>query len=148
MLLTIDKVMILRAVGVFSQVPTEHLVDVADALRESTVPAGTRIIQEDEIGNEMYIIVAGAVRVLKGSRQIATLGEGDVFGELAALDPEPRSATVEVTEETVLLGLRNDYLQDLMTSSVEVSRGIVRMLCRRVRTATDAHHDEQQGVSA
>lgn len=138
MLLTIDKVMILRTVSVFSQVPTEHLVDVAQVLKESTVPAGTRILTEDEIGGEMYIIVAGTVRVLKDGQQIATLAEGEVFGELAALDPEPRSATVEAIEETVLLSLRNDYLQDLMTSSVEISRGIVRMLCRRVRTSISA----------
>lgn len=148
MLLTIDKVMILRTVSVFSHVPSEHLVDVAKVLKETTVPANTRILTEDEIGAEMYIIVVGAVRVLKGGVLIATLGDGEVFGELAALDPEPRSATVEATEETVLLSLRNDYLQDLMTSSVEISRGIVRMLCRRVRASSSAHHVAEQGARA
>lgn len=145
-MLTIDKAMILRTVGVFSQVPTEHLVDVAQVLKEITVPAGTRIITEDEIGAEMYIIVAGSVRVLKSGRQLATLDEGDVFGELAALDPEPRAATVEAAEETVLLSLRNDYLQDLMTSSVEISRGVVRMLCRRVRASITAQSLADDGV--
>ena len=75
------------------------------------------------------------MRVLKAGREITTLTDGEVFGELAALDPEPRAASVEAIEETVLLSLRNDYLQDLMTSSVEISRGIVRMLCRRVRAS-------------
>ena len=62
------------------------------------------------------------------------LSSSTVFGELAALDPEPRAATVEAIENCTLLRLDGQDLYELMASNKEVTRGIVRVLCEYTRT--------------
>lgn len=62
------------------------------------------------------------------------LNERTVFGELAALDPEPRSATITAIEDCHLFKLEEGPLYDLMAEHVEVVRGIIRVLCRRMRS--------------
>ncbi len=136
MLLTIEKVLILKSVGVFSDVPDDALADIASLLKLIDVPAGTTVIREQEIGSTLYVILDGKVRVHRDSRTIAELGERDVFGELSVLDPEPRSASVEALEDTRLFELRGDHLHDLMATNPAVVRGIIRFLCRRIRATT------------
>jgi CRP/FNR family cyclic AMP-dependent transcriptional regulator len=136
MLLTIEKVLILKSATMFSYVADEALVDIAALLKPVDAPAGTTIIREQEMGSTLYIIVDVRVRVHRGGRTIAELGEREVFGELSVLDPEPRSASVEAVEDTRLFALRGDELDDLMTANPALVRGIVRFLCRRIRATT------------
>ena len=61
------------------------------------------------------------------------VGSRTVFGELAALDPEPRAATVEAVEDCTLLRLDGESLYELMSGNKEVTRGIVQVLCEYTR---------------
>lgn len=133
MLLTIERVIILKSVGIFSEVPEEDLVEVASIVEEIEVAAGKEIIKKGDIGTSMYIIVKGRARVHDGPKEIAVLPERTVFGELAALDPEPRAASVSALEDCELFMLEEGPLYDLMAEHVEVVRGIIRVLCSRVR---------------
>jgi CRP/FNR family transcriptional regulator, cyclic AMP receptor protein len=74
--------------------------------------------------------------VLSGGRTITEVGEHDVFGELAVLDPEPRSASIEALVDTHLFKLSHAQVDDLMASNMEIVRGFVRMLCGRLREST------------
>ena len=94
MLLTIEKVLILKTVSIFADTPEEILADVAALLEEVNVAAGETILHKDDVGRCMYIIVDGRVRVHDGDQLIAYQGARDIFGELAVLDAEPRSASV------------------------------------------------------
>ena len=136
MLLTIERVLILKSVAIFSHVPEEELVDVASAVEEVRVPAGGEILREGELGTSLYVIVEGRVRVHAGEREVAEFGEREVFGELAALDPEPRSASVTALEETLLLQLEGSRLQELLRERAELAQGILKELCRRIRSTT------------
>jgi len=69
-------------------------------------------------------------------KNIATLGPGEVFGELAALDPEPRMASVTVTQPSLLLRMNHADLDELIAEHPEVAIGIIRVLCRRLRKQT------------
>lgn len=133
MLLTIEKVIILKSVDIFSQTPEEDLVDVASIIEEVEVKAGKPIFEKGDIGSSMYIIVRGRMRVHDGDKEIAILEERTVFGELAALDPEPRTATITAIEDTLLFCLDEGPLYDLMAEHIEVVRGIIRVLVRRMR---------------
>ena len=133
MLLTIEKVLILKSVSIFAETPDDILVEVASVLEEFRVEPGETVIEKGEMGQEMYIIVEGKMRVHDGDKTIAHLTTRDVFGELAALDPEPRSASVTAEEETQLFKLRHDVLYELMTERIDVVRGIIRVLCGRLR---------------
>jgi len=133
MLLTIEKVMILKSVSIFSATPESILADIASTMEELTLQPGDVVIEKGDIGQEMYIIVSGKMRVHDGDKTIAFLRTRDVFGELAALDPEPRMATVTANEETHLFKLRHDVLYEVMTEHIDVAKGIIRVLCQRLR---------------
>ena len=134
MLLTIEKVVILKTVSIFSKIPENDLIELSSVIEESHVKSGDRIITKGEMGSSMYIIVTGKVRVHDGETEITTLQERDFFGELAALDPHPRSASVTAMEDTTLFCLKERDLYELITEYVEVGRGILQILCQRLRS--------------
>lgn len=133
MLLTIEKVIILKTTSIFSGTPDPLLAEVATILKEPSFKAGETIFLKNDPGRSMFIIIDGRVRVHDGDRTIATLGPRDVFGELAALDPEPRLATVTAEEDMRLFELEQDTLYDLMEENIDVARGIIHVLCQRLR---------------
>jgi CRP/FNR family cyclic AMP-dependent transcriptional regulator len=133
MLLTIEKVIILKSVSIFSDITERGLVEAASVLEETRVEPGNVIFEKGDTGNSLYIIVEGSVRIYDGDKTIATLGPGEVFGELAALDPEPRMASVTAAEPALLLRMGHAELDELMAEHPEVALGIIHVLCRRLR---------------
>ena len=134
MLMTLEKALLLRQVRIFAETQDHSLAGIAAVMDEITVAPGEMIIEQGEWGTSLYVVVSGAVRVLVGGTRVAELGPGQVFGELAALDPEPRTATIVAGDgEVHLLRLEREELFDLMTEEIEVAYGIVRYLCSRYR---------------
>jgi CRP-like cAMP-binding protein len=128
-----ERVIILKSVGIFAQTPDEVLADVASILGEMHLPAGTRIFEKGDPGTSMYIIVCGRVRVHDGEHTISELEDRDVFGEMALLDPEPRVASISTLEDTELLSLDQEPFNALMAGRVEVARGVIGVLTGRLR---------------
>jgi HEAT repeat protein len=135
-MLTIEKVLLLKGVSMFAATSEDTLADVASALEEMELRPGDLVFSKGDPGKSMYIVVSGRVRVFDGAKTINFLGEREIFGELALLDPEPRSASVESAEETRLFRLDRDTLFELMTDNVGVVSGIMQVLCRRLRRMT------------
>lgn len=96
-----------------------------------------------DLGSSMYIVAEGRLRVFSGERELGILGSRAVFGELAALDPEPRAASVEALEDCTLLRLEGETLYELMMLNKELTRGIVHVLCDYARTNLSSN--PQQG---
>jgi len=137
MLLTIEKMMILKTVDIFAATPDEILVDVAALLKEMEVPAGTTIFEKGSQGDSMYVIVAGEVEARDGDHVFARMGERQVFGEMALLDGEPRTASICTTQTTRLLRLDQEPFYELMDDRIEVVRGIIHVLLQRLRLRTN-----------
>jgi CRP-like cAMP-binding protein len=133
MLLTIEKVLLVKSAGIFAEIPDECLVEVASALQELAVEPGTEIIKKGELGTSLYIVVEGRVRVHDGDKVLAELGPPEVFGELSALDPEPRMASVTALEPAHLFRISQQALFELMSEQAAIMKGIIRVLCRRLR---------------
>jgi HEAT repeat protein len=133
MLSTIEKVLILKTVDMFNQTPDDVLADVADLLQEMEVADGETVFKEGDLGDSLYVIVDGRVRVHNDERLLNYLGERDVFGEMALLDPEPRLASVTALEPTRLLRLDQSPFYQLIAERPEVATGIIRVLTRRLR---------------
>ena len=131
MLLTVETVLILSSVGLFADLPGEALAEVAGATEEIEVAAGETIVAKGEYGDTMYIIVSGRFKVHDEDKEIAVLGEREVFGDLAALDPGDRVASVTALEDSLLLKMDHDSLYELITDNVEVAKNIIRFLVRR-----------------
>lgn len=131
-----DAVSLLQSVPIFAGTPAEALVDLVELLEEVQYKAGSTIFEKDEWGTSMYIIIEGHVRVHSGGRTLTEGKAGDVFGEMAALNPEPRSASVTAIEDARLFRLDRDPLFELFDRSPAVTHGIIHNLCRHLRTST------------
>ncbi|NJN84718.1 MAG: cyclic nucleotide-binding domain-containing protein [Caldilineaceae bacterium] len=133
MLLTIEKVAILKSINIFAETPDYVLASVATIAEELDVLPSETFIHEGEYGDCMYIIVDGEVKVHSGERAILTLGPGKSVGELAVLDPEPRSASVTALEATHLFRIARDAFDEVMADRPEIARGVIQALCQRLR---------------
>lgn len=135
MLTTIEKVLALRGVELFSETPDAVLADLVALLRETSVSAGQPIFAKDDDGRSMFVIATGNVRIHDGDHDFSRLSDGEVFGEMALLDPAPRSASATALSDTVLLELQQEPFFELLEDHVSVSRHIMELLTRRLRTA-------------
>ena len=133
MLLTIEKVLLLKSVDIFAETQERALSQVAEILEEMDFEAGETIVTQGDVGRSMYILVRGRARVHVGDHTLSEISEGSVFGELAALDPEPRSASVTALDDVQLFRLDNNALFELMAEHTDVIHSIVRVLCQRIR---------------
>jgi CRP-like cAMP-binding protein len=133
MLLTIEKVAILSGISLFADIPRYVLASVAGITSEIELEAGETFIEEGAIEDCLYIIVDGRVRVHSQGQDILTLGPGQSVGELAVLDPEPRSASVTTLENTLLFRLDKEPFDEVMADRSEIAAGVIRALCQRVR---------------
>jgi CRP-like cAMP-binding protein len=133
---TVEKVLFLKSIDLFSQIPGEDLVRVAQIAEEVEFEPKEAIISEGEIGDSMYLIVAGRVEVFKGKRLVVQLGERECVGEMAILDSEPRSATVRASTPVSALKIEREDFYDLMTERLDIAQGIIKVLLRRLRQTT------------
>ncbi|HZZ94925.1 MAG TPA: cyclic nucleotide-binding domain-containing protein [Usitatibacter sp.] len=136
--LTIDKVAILRDVALFRGIPHQVLAGVAALLTEHWAEAGQHVVDRGEVGDCLYVIASGRVRVHEGDRTLHQLGEREVFGELSLLDAQPRAASVTAIERTRLFRLSQADFHALMSEHPEVTHAINRTLCGMVRNANAA----------
>lgn len=135
-LLMIEKVLILQRVEIFAATPADILVELAARLKELFTPAGAIIFDKGAAGDSMYIIVAGAVEALDGTRVFTQMGEREIFGEMALLDGEPRTATIRTAQPTHLLCLDQASFYELMDEHIEIARGVIHVLLQRLRART------------
>jgi CRP-like cAMP-binding protein len=133
MLSTLERVITLKAVGIFAELPDDILMEVAGLLEEIDVGAGALIFHKGEPGSSLYVIVDGEVRVFDGPNTLNHLGPRDVFGEMALIDPEPRVASVEALRDTQLLRLDKAPFDELVDDRIEITYGMIKVLANYLR---------------
>ncbi len=134
MLSTIERVLILKTVSIFVEMPEEILVDIARALSESPVLSGETIFEKGAMGDSMYVIASGRLRAHDRERTIHDLVSGDALGELAMFDPEMRSASVTAMEDSLLLCMDRHSLYALIDERPDVARSLLQSLAQHLRT--------------
>lgn len=135
MISTIEKVLFLKSIDLFSQIPGENLAQVAQIAQEVTFDNDATIIKQGEMGDCLYLIIEGGVRILAGDREVARLGEKQCVGEMAVLDSEPRSATVIASGESLCLKISREDFFGLLAERPEIAQGVIVVLTRRLREA-------------
>lgn len=137
-----DKIGILKSVSIFFETPPDMLAEIAELLEEISVDAGQVIFAKGDLGTSMYIVADGSVCVHDGEMTLNILGPRSVFGEMAALDPEPRSASVTAETATRLFRLEAQPFHDLLRRSPEIALGVIHILSARLRErVTDMKED-------
>ncbi len=105
---------VLRAVPFLGSFNDDHLDDVLNASSYIKCDAGDFIIEDGAIDSRIYILLRGAVHICKGDKIFAKITEpGEIFGELAVVNEDRRSASVVATEETVCIAVDQKFLQDI-----------------------------------
>jgi Cyclic nucleotide-binding domain/FHA domain len=102
---------------------------------------GEIVIQEGTKGTSAFIVLSGAVEVLKRSGDkdivVATLGEGQVFGEMGLIEDRPRSATVKAMTELRLQVISREGFNELLQKKPSVLIPIIKSLFERLRQASE-----------
>jgi CRP-like cAMP-binding protein len=119
-------------VDLFAATPDRVLAGLAQVLEEVDHPAGTQVMVEGAVEDWLYIVEHGELEVVRSDRRVA-IGAGTVVGELAVLDPQPRSATVIALSPVRLLRLRMAAFDEALRSRPEIARGVIAELVRRLR---------------
>lgn len=136
-MLLIEKVLILHSSDIFHNTPEQELVGLAGILEEVYLEPDATLFSKGDKGNCMYFIYKGRVRIHDGDYTLAELEDNDIVGELSVLDAESRSASATTLEETILLKLEQEPFYEIMMNNVEVLKGILNTLCRRLRIMDD-----------
>lgn len=132
MLLTVERVALLRHVELFSTTPDRILAGVAAVLDEVRFAPGDDLMLEGAVEDWLFVLVEGEVEVTRSDRRV-TLGGGAVVGELAVLDAQPRSATVTALSPVLAFRLRREAFQEAVESRPEIAMGVITELVRRLR---------------
>lgn len=122
----------LRSVPMFQTCTDKELLQVARLAEQIDVPAGEVLVREGRLGHEFYVVAAGKAEVAHGDTVVAVLGPGDYFGELALLDPQPRTATVTMVEAGEVLEISQrefwSLLRDVPALPLKLLQGMARRL--------------------
>src|SRR5690348_7195007 len=135
-----STVELLRSVPLFAGLEEEELERVSRVAVTRAFPAGTRVFHEGDSSDACYIVRSGSFRVTREHSDgraitLATLGPGEIFGELAMLDGDQRSASAEALTEGELLALPANDVRALLARHPEISLKLVAGLVRRLRAA-------------
>jgi CRP/FNR family cyclic AMP-dependent transcriptional regulator len=132
---------LLSQTSLFGGLESDDLVACAHAFREKHLDKGQTLFLRGDPGTHLYLVEAGRIRLaistMNGRRlsfQLAT--EGDLFGEIAALDSKARTADATAITEAKILCLERGVFSDLCAARPALAVGVVIFLCRRIRQMT------------
>ncbi|HEX8709514.1 MAG TPA: cyclic nucleotide-binding domain-containing protein [Pyrinomonadaceae bacterium] len=137
-LITIEKMIALRSAPIFSRIAPEGLAELARASLEDEYAPDETLCVEGEPGNEVYILLAGEVKILRhdgeGEKLIGFEKAGGFIGEMAVLDPAPRSATlVAGMDGARALRLNGGAFRDALNRDSTIASSVLRILAQRLR---------------
>ncbi len=134
----ISDVDFLASVPLFSRLKREELTRLAGRFQRHSFAVGEEIIKEGDTDRRLFIIVRGAVEVIKGrghrnERKLATFGPLDYFGEMTLIDDLVRSATVVAKETTEALSLDQNNFRIELDHNPSMAVELLQVLSQRVR---------------
>ncbi len=142
----VDFAAVLRAASaigksrLFRELPAERLSSLATKFVPRSVPADTDVVRYGEQGDEFYLVAKGSVDVLSSDgKKLVSLGDGEVFGEIALLRNVPRTATVRTTTETLLLVLSREVFLAALHADLSLSERVEAIAASRTTGSNPAH---------
>lgn len=132
-----ERILFLRRVPLFAELPPADLKQIAAIAGEHVHTDGEVISEQGEMGDEMFIIVSGEVRVVATSageaEEIVRRGPGEYVGEMSIISQEPRMASLIAAGEVRTLCIDQAEFEEILRSRPETSLAVIRVLCDRLR---------------
>lgn len=124
---------LLSKVPVFAHLSPSALEQVTTLAKDVKHPAGHVVVREGAGAHAMHVIVSGSADVTVDGAQVATLGPGDFFGEIALLGGGTRTATVTASSELRILAINSISFQRLVRSDPTLAESLPPEISARLR---------------
>ena len=132
-----DLLATFRSLPLFHDCTDDELRQIDSVADEVAVPTGRALIRQGDLGREFVVIRDGAAEVERDGVVVATLGEGDHFGELALLVDHPRNATVTAITDMIVEVIDRRGFQNLLDNSPHLTKNLLISLARRLSEDDD-----------
>ncbi len=131
----------LKKIILFRDFSEAEIQKIKPVIFERAYPKGTILFREGMPGGVMYMVKSGRIEIFTKKEEqeisITILKAGNFVGEMSLIDDEPRSASVRIVEDAMLMVLNKKCLQNIITANPEGGNKILmvllRMLCQRLR---------------
>jgi CRP/FNR family transcriptional regulator len=137
-----ESLQLIGRVPLFAELSRPELERIADVAIPRSFPRGVRVFHEGDHSDACYVVRTGDLRVTREHSDgraiaLATLGPGDIFGELAMLDGGTRSASVETLSESELLGLPATDVRRVIADHGDIAAKLIVAITRRLRETNE-----------
>ena len=137
---------VLSSAPLFAALDAEASAALRTSMETTTVAKGDVLFHEGQLGDRMYIITDGKVKLGRTAPDgrgsiLAILGPGELLGELSLFDPGPRTATAIALTDLTALGLGHAALRPWLTGRPEVAESLLQALAQRLRRTNEALAD-------
>jgi CRP/FNR family transcriptional regulator, cyclic AMP receptor protein len=136
-MIPLEKIIVLNKVPLFAMLKTEDLHMISTIATEEAYEGGHVLFYEGDVGDKLFIIVSGAVTILKNKDGVeiplVTLKENEILGELALFDAETRTATARCTGPCTFLVIERNDIEQLAHEYPAIAFGFIKALMSRMR---------------
>ena len=122
----------LSQVPMFASCTTEQLDRIAELGDAVAAPDGSQIVTEGGEADAFFVVTSGKAVVDRGGKDVATLGAGDYFGELALFDPMPRNASVTANGMVSLVRLSRDDFKKALDETPAMRDALLHGMAHRL----------------
>ena len=129
-----SKVDLIASVPLFEGLSRSELAEVAKLMDEVDVPAGHVLMNQGDIGRQMFVVARGRVAVERNGQKINELGPGGAIGEMALISEGPRNATVWTMQPSLLLVADHRGFHSLMDVSPTIRLRVFEGLANKIRS--------------
>jgi CRP-like cAMP-binding protein len=133
-LTTLERVILLQNVDVFSEVETEKLAAVAAIGVEIDALPGELLYAEAGPSDSMYVVISGVVRLHRGDIDVTRARAGEAFGTWALFDDELRVVSATCEQRARLLKIDKENFMELLADHVDITRAVLKAIVRRLRS--------------
>jgi len=126
------KIAAMSKVPLFARCSKRELETIASLADEVDLPAGKVLTAEGDRGREFFVLLEGSAGVRSDGRALASLGEGDFFGEIALVTDKARTATVTATTQMRALVITDRAFRGLLRNSPEIQGKVLEAVADRL----------------
>ena len=139
-----ERILFFKRVPLFANLSPGDIKQVAAIAEEVSFSNGDILVQQGEVGDVMFIIVSGEVRVIASKDQkeveLARRKAGEFIGEMALISKEPRSATVAAVGNVHTICINQKNFESLLRDRPDASLAVIQVLCKRLKEADQKMH--------